>query len=111
MKDALKWEIIISGNISRKRVLLQRLFGGYEWYLGDRCWAQLEHREVPYDPSEKLYCFPSPDVGVVVDWEDDEGEVRTFQAGTSKGRGSWGRTSQGGAAHPRRSKRTRGSFE
>ncbi|KAF6163161.1 hypothetical protein GIB67_025025, partial [Kingdonia uniflora] len=32
------------------------------WYLGDRCWAQLEHRAVPYDPPEKLHCFLSPDV-------------------------------------------------
>ncbi|KAF6163628.1 hypothetical protein GIB67_036088 [Kingdonia uniflora] len=57
MKDALKREVVIAGNISRKRVLLQCPFGGYEWYLGDRCWAQLEHRAVPYDPLEKLYCF------------------------------------------------------
>ncbi|KAF6148615.1 hypothetical protein GIB67_042574 [Kingdonia uniflora] len=62
MKDALKREVIIVGNISRKRVLLQCPFGGYEWYLGDRCWAQLEHRAVSYDPPEKLYCFPSFDV-------------------------------------------------
>ncbi|KAF6166610.1 hypothetical protein GIB67_005472 [Kingdonia uniflora] len=59
MKDALKREVVIAGNISRKRVLLQCPFGGYEWYLGDRCWAQLEHRAVPYDPPEKLYCFPT----------------------------------------------------
>ncbi|KAF6162885.1 hypothetical protein GIB67_021034, partial [Kingdonia uniflora] len=50
MKDALKREVVIAGNISRKRVLLQCSFGGYEWYLGDRCWAQLEHRAVSYDP-------------------------------------------------------------
>ncbi|KAF6138443.1 hypothetical protein GIB67_010647 [Kingdonia uniflora] len=62
MKDALKREVIITGNISRKRVLLQCPFGGYEWYLGDRCWAQLEHRAVSYDPPEKLYCFPTSDV-------------------------------------------------
>ncbi|KAF6134552.1 hypothetical protein GIB67_022292 [Kingdonia uniflora] len=62
MKDALKREVIIVGNISRKRVLLQGPFGRYEWYLGDHCWAQLEHRAVPYDPPEKLHCFPSPDV-------------------------------------------------
>ncbi|KAF6133915.1 hypothetical protein GIB67_040679 [Kingdonia uniflora] len=48
--------------------------------------------------------------GVIVDWEDDEGEVVTFQAGTSRGRGSRGRTSQGGVAPPRRSRRTQGSF-
>ncbi|KAF6136722.1 hypothetical protein GIB67_018725 [Kingdonia uniflora] len=166
MKDVLKWVVIITDNISRKRVLLQNPFGGYEWYLRDRCWAQLEHQAVPYDPPEKLHCFPSPDVarslraagwieaqdyivghhvdydaywrhvshgvlmsdiarvpsflieynyldgkGVEVDWEDDEGEM-----GTSRGRGlgGWGlrgRTSQGGAAHPRRSRRTWGSFE
>ncbi|KAF6139011.1 hypothetical protein GIB67_010737, partial [Kingdonia uniflora] len=62
MKDALKREVIIAGNISRKRVLLQCPFGGYKWYLGDRCWAQLEHRALPYDPPEKLHCFPSSDV-------------------------------------------------
>ncbi|KAF6135635.1 hypothetical protein GIB67_028206 [Kingdonia uniflora] len=62
MKDALKREVIITGNISRKRVLLQCPFGGCEWYLGDRCWDQLEHRPVPYDPPEKLYCFPTSDV-------------------------------------------------
>ncbi|KAF6170098.1 hypothetical protein GIB67_025787 [Kingdonia uniflora] len=62
MKDALKREVIIVGNISRKRVLLQSPFGGYEWYLGDRCWAQLEHRAMLYNPPKKLYCFPSPDV-------------------------------------------------
>ncbi|KAF6171803.1 hypothetical protein GIB67_007324 [Kingdonia uniflora] len=39
-----------------------RLFGGYEWYLGDHYWAQIEHRAVPYDPPEILHCFPSPDV-------------------------------------------------
>ncbi|KAF6158138.1 hypothetical protein GIB67_014932 [Kingdonia uniflora] len=43
MKDVLKREVIIAENISRKRVLLQCPFGGYEWYLGDRCWAQLEY--------------------------------------------------------------------
>ncbi|KAF6143732.1 hypothetical protein GIB67_030622, partial [Kingdonia uniflora] len=59
MKDALKREVVIASNISRKRVLLQWPFGGYEWYLGDRCWAQLEHRAVPYDPPEKLHCFPT----------------------------------------------------
>ncbi|KAF6160455.1 hypothetical protein GIB67_019224 [Kingdonia uniflora] len=48
--------------MSRKRVLLQCPFGGYEWYLGDRCWAQLEHRTVPYNPPEKLHCFSSSDV-------------------------------------------------
>ncbi|KAF6162793.1 hypothetical protein GIB67_029062, partial [Kingdonia uniflora] len=57
MKDALKREVVIAGNISHKRVLLQCSFGGYEWYLGDRCWAQLEHRAVTYDPPEKLYYF------------------------------------------------------
>ncbi|KAF6139282.1 hypothetical protein GIB67_021492 [Kingdonia uniflora] len=31
MKDALKQEVIIAGNISRKRVLLQCPFGRYEW--------------------------------------------------------------------------------
>ncbi|KAF6134568.1 hypothetical protein GIB67_022308 [Kingdonia uniflora] len=62
MKDALKQKVIITGNISRKRVLLQFPFHGYEWYLGDRCWAQLEHHAVPYDPLEKLHCFPSSDV-------------------------------------------------
>ncbi|KAF6138784.1 hypothetical protein GIB67_039123 [Kingdonia uniflora] len=62
MKDALKREVIIAGNISCKRVLMQSPFGGYEWYLGDRCWAQLEHRAVPYDPLEKLHSFPSPDM-------------------------------------------------
>ncbi|KAF6156493.1 hypothetical protein GIB67_011294, partial [Kingdonia uniflora] len=62
MKDALKQEAIIVENINCKRVLLQSPFGGYEWYLGDHCWAQLDHRTVPYDPPEKLYCFPSPDV-------------------------------------------------
>ncbi|KAF6139098.1 hypothetical protein GIB67_010824 [Kingdonia uniflora] len=61
MKDALKREVIIADNTSRKRVLLQSPFGGYEWYLGDHCWVQLEHRVVPYDPQEKLYCFPSLD--------------------------------------------------
>ncbi|KAF6139905.1 hypothetical protein GIB67_009752 [Kingdonia uniflora] len=59
MKDTLKREVVIAGNISRKRVLLQCPFGGYKWYLGDRCWAQLEHRDVPYDPPEKLHCFPT----------------------------------------------------
>ncbi|KAF6138864.1 hypothetical protein GIB67_018595, partial [Kingdonia uniflora] len=62
MKDVLKREVIIAGNISRKRVLLQIPFGRYEWYLGERCWAQLEHRAVPYDPPKKSCCFPSPDV-------------------------------------------------
>ncbi|KAF6134258.1 hypothetical protein GIB67_010057 [Kingdonia uniflora] len=62
MKDALKREVVITGNISRKRVLLQCPFGGYEWYLGDRCWAQLGHRAVPYDPPEKLHCFPTDNV-------------------------------------------------
>ncbi|KAF6141614.1 hypothetical protein GIB67_001166 [Kingdonia uniflora] len=62
MKDVLKREVIIAGNISRKRVLLQCPFGGYEWYLGDRCWAQLEHRAVSYDPPEKLHYFPPSDV-------------------------------------------------
>ncbi|KAF6137570.1 hypothetical protein GIB67_031849 [Kingdonia uniflora] len=59
MKDALKRDVVIAGNISRKRILLQCPFGGYEWYLGDRCWAQLEHRVVPCDPPEKLHCFPT----------------------------------------------------
>ncbi|KAF6158618.1 hypothetical protein GIB67_040132 [Kingdonia uniflora] len=59
MKDALKREVVIPGNISRKRVLLQCPFGGYEWYLGDRCWAQLEHRAVPYDLPEKFHYFPT----------------------------------------------------
>ncbi|KAF6175568.1 hypothetical protein GIB67_003950 [Kingdonia uniflora] len=62
MKDVLKRKIIIASNISRKRVLLQSPFVGYEWYLGDRCWAQLEYRAVPYDPPKKIHCFPSPDV-------------------------------------------------
>ncbi|KAF6169783.1 hypothetical protein GIB67_034175 [Kingdonia uniflora] len=62
MKDALKREVIIAGNISRKRVLLESPFGRHEWYLRDSCWAQLEHRAIPYDPPEKLHCFPSPDV-------------------------------------------------
>ncbi|KAF6139060.1 hypothetical protein GIB67_010786, partial [Kingdonia uniflora] len=62
MKDTLKREVIIADNINRKRVLLQCSFGGYEWYLGDRCWAQLEHRAVSYDLPEKLYCFSSSDV-------------------------------------------------
>ncbi|KAF6163253.1 hypothetical protein GIB67_025117 [Kingdonia uniflora] len=43
--------------------------------------------------------------GVVVDWEDDEDE-----AGTSRGKGSRGRTSQGGAAPLRRSRHARRSF-
>ncbi|KAF6137332.1 hypothetical protein GIB67_036369 [Kingdonia uniflora] len=201
MKGALKREVFIAGNISRKRVLLQSPFGGYEWYLGDRCWAQLENRAVPYDPPEKLYYFSSLDVvrslraaglgaltagvtfphvefptgdfstqeiqipppqlgdyprwimefrtlnlearhlhdesrithlmtdlrraeghlsqlndyldgeGIVVDWEDNKGKMRTSQAGSSRGRRSWGRTSKGGAAPPRRSRRMRGSFE
>ncbi|KAF6170624.1 hypothetical protein GIB67_020186 [Kingdonia uniflora] len=59
MKDVLKREVVIAGNISRKRVLLQCPFGGYEWYLGDHYWAQLEYRAVPYDPPEKLHCFPT----------------------------------------------------
>ncbi|KAF6163903.1 hypothetical protein GIB67_024758, partial [Kingdonia uniflora] len=42
--------------------------------------------------------------GIVVDWEDDEGEAGTSQAGTSWGRGSRERTSEGGAAPPRRSR-------
>ncbi|KAF6139578.1 hypothetical protein GIB67_015535 [Kingdonia uniflora] len=49
--------------------------------------------------------------GIVVDWEDDKGEAGTSQVGTSRGRGSRGKTSEGGAAPPRRSRRTRGSFE
>ncbi|KAF6154582.1 hypothetical protein GIB67_017964 [Kingdonia uniflora] len=44
--------------------------------------------------------------GIEVEWEDDEGEAGTFQARTSHGRGSRGRTSEGGAALPRRSRRT-----
>ncbi|KAF6157758.1 hypothetical protein GIB67_037331, partial [Kingdonia uniflora] len=32
--------------------------------------------------------------GIEVEWEDDEGEAGTFQAGTSHGRGSRGRTSE-----------------
>ncbi|KAF6153119.1 hypothetical protein GIB67_034841 [Kingdonia uniflora] len=62
MKDTLKREVITTSNISRKRVLLQCPFGRYEWYLEDRCWVQLEHRAVLYDPPEKLHCFPSSDV-------------------------------------------------
>ncbi|KAF6161343.1 hypothetical protein GIB67_009230 [Kingdonia uniflora] len=62
MKEALKREVIIVGNINRKKVLLQCPFGGYEWYLGDHCWAQLEYCAVSYDPPEKLHCFPSFDV-------------------------------------------------
>ncbi|KAF6166512.1 hypothetical protein GIB67_005374 [Kingdonia uniflora] len=176
MKDALKREVIIADNISRKRVLLQCPFGGYKWYFGDCCWAQLEHRAVPYDPPKKLHCFPSSDVvpslraadvpteydffamtegmrkltldrtldlearhlhdesritqltadlrhtedrlsqlndyldreGIVVDWEDDGGEAGTSQAGTSRERGLRGRTYEGGADPPRRSRRTRG---
>ncbi|KAF6176531.1 hypothetical protein GIB67_007914 [Kingdonia uniflora] len=51
--------------------------------------------------------------GIVVDWEDDEGEAGTSQSGTSLGRGSrergsQGRTYEGGADPPRRSRRTRG---
>ncbi|KAF6171151.1 hypothetical protein GIB67_012225 [Kingdonia uniflora] len=186
MKDALKREVIIASNISRKRVLLQCPFGGYEWYLRDRYWAQLEHRAMLFfysgdtNPTPQLGDYPrwimklgwphrtmwhtipsiastsSIDVpigydfftmnesirkltldrtldlearhlhdesrithltvdlrcaeghlsqlndyldgeGIVVDWEDDEGEVGTSQAGTSRGRGSrgrglWGRT-------------------
>ncbi|KAF6136858.1 hypothetical protein GIB67_043247 [Kingdonia uniflora] len=49
--------------------------------------------------------------GIVVDWEDDEGETGTSQVRTSRGRCSRGRTSEGGAAPPRRSRRTWGSFE
>ncbi|KAF6176200.1 hypothetical protein GIB67_023491 [Kingdonia uniflora] len=50
---------------------------------------------------------------IVVDWEDDEGEMGTSQAGTLRGRGSWGRgsrgrTYEGGADPPRRSRRARG---
>ncbi|KAF6176759.1 hypothetical protein GIB67_031570 [Kingdonia uniflora] len=48
--------------------------------------------------------------GVVVDWEDDEGEAETSQAGTSRWRGSRGMISQGGATPPRRSRRRRRSF-
>ncbi|KAF6149927.1 hypothetical protein GIB67_008648 [Kingdonia uniflora] len=47
--------------------------------------------------------------GIVVDWEDEEGEAGTSQVGTSRGRGSWRRTSEGGADPPRRSRRTRGT--
>ncbi|KAF6147454.1 hypothetical protein GIB67_022114 [Kingdonia uniflora] len=248
MKGALKQEVVIAGNINRKKVLLQCSFGGYEWYLGDRCWAQLEHRAVSYDPPEKLHCFPTDNLvtflqeagwikaqhyivghhvdydanwrhvshgalmsdiarcgnidipgpgtltggvtfphvefptvdfftqerqisppqfgdypgwtmelgsphgttwhtipssamtstidvpagydfftmteegrlsqlneyldgqGIEVEWENDEGEAKTSQAGTSHGRGLWGRTSEGRAALPRRSRRTWGSF-
>ncbi|KAF6141397.1 hypothetical protein GIB67_021213 [Kingdonia uniflora] len=49
--------------------------------------------------------------GIVVDWEDDEGKAGTSQAGTSRGRRSRERTSEGGAAPPRRSRRMQGSFE
>ncbi|KAF6176898.1 hypothetical protein GIB67_030581 [Kingdonia uniflora] len=38
--------------------------------------------------------------GIVVDWEDDEGEAGTSQVGTSRGRGSQGRTYEGGADPP-----------
>ncbi|KAF6151213.1 hypothetical protein GIB67_037421, partial [Kingdonia uniflora] len=38
--------------------------------------------------------------GVVVDWEDDESEAETSQAGTSRGRGLRGITSQGGPLLP-----------
>ncbi|KAF6136860.1 hypothetical protein GIB67_043249 [Kingdonia uniflora] len=48
--------------------------------------------------------------GVVVDLEDDEGEAGTSQVGTSRGRGSHGRTSQGGVVPTRQSRRTWGSF-
>ncbi|KAF6171486.1 hypothetical protein GIB67_018010 [Kingdonia uniflora] len=124
MKDALKREVIIARNISRKRVLLQCPFGGYEWYLGDRCWAQLKHRAVPYDPPEKLLNtvvpdFPTSDVVSSLravenlrraedrlfqlnEYLDGEGievgwedEAGTSQAGTSRGRGSRGRGSRG----------------
>ncbi|KAF6157833.1 hypothetical protein GIB67_003733 [Kingdonia uniflora] len=33
-----------------------------EWYLGDRCWAQLEHLAVSYDPPGNLHCLPTSDV-------------------------------------------------
>ncbi|KAF6137887.1 hypothetical protein GIB67_014016 [Kingdonia uniflora] len=46
--------------------------------------------------------------GIVVDWEDDEGEAGTSQAGTSRGRGLRGRTYEGGADPPRQSRRTQG---
>ncbi|KAF6171714.1 hypothetical protein GIB67_007235 [Kingdonia uniflora] len=39
--------------------------------------------------------------GIVVDWEVDQGEARTSQAGTSRRRGSRGRTYEGGADPPR----------
>ncbi|KAF6136663.1 hypothetical protein GIB67_016119 [Kingdonia uniflora] len=45
--------------------------------------------------------------GIEVEWEDDEGEAGTSQAWTSNVRGSRGRTYEGGAALPRRSRRTR----
>ncbi|KAF6173977.1 hypothetical protein GIB67_039928, partial [Kingdonia uniflora] len=142
MKDALKREVVIAGNNSPKIVLLQCPFGGYEWHLGDRCWAQLERRAVSYDPPKKLHCFPTDNLvtslrevgwieaqhylvghhvdydaywrhvlhgalmsdiarygnidipgpgvltggGIEVEWEDDEGEAGTSQAGTSHGR-------------------------
>ncbi|KAF6155017.1 hypothetical protein GIB67_035764, partial [Kingdonia uniflora] len=41
---------------------------------------------------------------IVVDWKDNEGEAGTSQAGTLRGRGLQGRTSEGGAAPPRRSR-------
>ncbi|KAF6142622.1 hypothetical protein GIB67_015108 [Kingdonia uniflora] len=48
--------------------------------------------------------------GVVADWEDDEDEAGTSRGMGSRGRSSWGRTSQSGVAHPRQSRHTRGSF-
>ncbi|KAF6162017.1 hypothetical protein GIB67_017553 [Kingdonia uniflora] len=51
--------------------------------------------------------IPTPQFGIEVEWEDDEGEAGTSQAWTSNVRGSRGRTYEGGAALPRRSRRTR----
>ncbi|KAF6158018.1 hypothetical protein GIB67_008147 [Kingdonia uniflora] len=45
---------------------------------------------------------------IVVDWEDDEGETGISQAGTSRGRGSRGRTYEGGVDPPGRSRHARG---
>ncbi|KAF6172261.1 hypothetical protein GIB67_024883 [Kingdonia uniflora] len=39
--------------------------------------------------------------GIVVDWEDDKGEAGTSQVGTSRGRGSRGKTYEGRADPPR----------
>ncbi|KAF6171516.1 hypothetical protein GIB67_018040 [Kingdonia uniflora] len=46
------------------------------------------------------YDFFAMTEGTVVNWEDDESEAGTSQVGTSRGRGSWGRTSEGEADPP-----------